>query len=106
LAGATYAVIEARNGEGGLAKALSEKPDIITLDLVMPVMSGFEVLTRLKADPRTEDIPVTIVTSKRLQEEERLELAKSASGILSKHAGSREQTIRQLRKALEKIAEL
>jgi len=105
LAGTSYEVIEARNGEEGLAKALREKPDVITLDLVMPVMSGFEVLARLKADPRTEDIPVIIVTSKRLEEEERQELAKSAAGILSKHAGSREQTIRQLRKALEKIAE-
>jgi len=106
LAGTPYEVIEARNGEEGLAKALNEKPDIITLDLVMPVMSGFEVLTRLKADHRTAHIPVIIVTSKILDDEQRQELAKSAVGILSKHADSREQTIRQLRNALEKITEL
>ncbi|MCA1961897.1 MAG: response regulator [Desulfomonile sp.] len=105
LAGTSYVVIEARSGEEGLAKAVGEKPDVITLDLVMPEMSGFEVLTRLKADPRTAHIPVIIVTSKILDEEQRRELAKSAAGVMSKHAGSREQTIRQLRKELEKIAE-
>jgi len=104
LAGTPYELIEARSGEEGLSKAVSEKPDVITLDLMMPQMTGFEVLTRLKADPRTSHIPVIIVTSKRLEDEERKELAKSASAILSKHAGSREQTIRQLRTALQKIA--
>ncbi|MBM3302276.1 MAG: response regulator, partial [Deltaproteobacteria bacterium] len=105
LAGTPYELIEARSGEEGLAKALSEKPDVITLDLMMPQMSGFEVLTRLKADPRTAHIPVIIVTSKKLDDEEHKELAKSASAILSKHASSREQTIRQLRNTLQKIAE-
>jgi CheY-like chemotaxis protein len=103
FAGTPYEVTEARSGEEGLSKALSENPDVIALDLVMPVMSGFEVLNTLKADPRTEHIPVIIVTSKRLEDEERRELAKSASAILSKHATSREQTIRQFRKTLQKI---
>jgi signal transduction histidine kinase/CheY-like chemotaxis protein len=103
LTGTPYVVIEARNGEEGLAKALSEKPDVITLDLIMPGMNGFEVLTILKADHRTKDIPVIIVTSKTLEDEERKELEMSALGILSKHASSTEQTIRQIRKTLQKI---
>jgi len=103
LAGTPYVVIEAATGEEGLAKALSEKPDVITLDLIMPGMSGFRVLTRLKADPRTENIPVIIVTSKQMEDQERKELSKSALEILSKHVSSREQTIRQLRTMLQKM---
>lgn len=104
LAGTFYEIVEADSGEEGLSRALSEQPDLITLDLVMPGMTGFEVLERLKADARTQDIPVIIVTSKRLDDEERKDLMKSAAGVLSKHASSREQTIRQLRILLEQIA--
>lgn len=104
LAETPYVLIEAGSGEEGLAKAIREQPDVITLDLVMPFMSGFEVLSRLKADLRTAHIPVIIITSKILDEEQRGELAKSVAGIMSKRAGAREQTIRQLRRELEKIA--
>lgn len=104
IAETPYVLIEAGSGEEGLGKAIREQPDVITLDLVMPGMSGFEVLTRLKTDPRTAHIPVIIVTSKILDEVQRQELSKSAAGVMSKHAGSREQTMRELRKELEKIA--
>lgn len=103
LAGTQWELIEASSGQEGIAKALKEKPDAITLDLAMPHMSGFEVLSELKADPRTRDIPVIIVTSKDLNDDERAELEKSALKVLSKHAMSREETIRSLGQELEKI---
>src|SRR5271154_6204911 len=58
-----FQVIPAFNGPTALELADSELPDIILLDVMMPRMDGFEVCRRLKADPRTTDIPVVMVTA-------------------------------------------
>ncbi|MFQ6132676.1 MAG: PleD family two-component system response regulator [Armatimonadota bacterium] len=62
LAHEGYEVEEAYDGQEGLEKAHSAKPDIIVLDVVMPQMSGKEVLRRLKEDPATAHIPVIMLT--------------------------------------------
>lgn len=56
-------VIEASNGEEGLAAAASEKPDLILLDISMPVMDGVTMLTRLKEDEALKGIPVIMLTA-------------------------------------------
>jgi DNA-binding response OmpR family regulator len=58
-----YAVNVATDGEQGLAKALDIRPDIIFLDLNLPRKDGFEVLTALRADPRTARTPVVILSN-------------------------------------------
>jgi two-component system, cell cycle response regulator len=58
-----FQVIPAFNGPTALELAESELPDIILLDVMMPRMDGFEVCRRLKANPRTTDIPVVMVTA-------------------------------------------
>src|ERR1700722_2229786 len=58
-----FQVIPAYNGPTALDLADTELPDIILLDVMMPRMDGFEVCRRLKADPRTADIPVVMVTA-------------------------------------------
>jgi two-component system, sensor histidine kinase and response regulator len=58
-----YRVLEAHDGEAGLAVARDVRPDCILLDVSMPGLSGFEVLERLAADPRTCEIPVIILTA-------------------------------------------
>src|SRR5881275_2102677 len=58
-----FEVIVADNGPVALELAESEMPDIILLDVMMPVMDGFEVCRRLKANPRTADVPVVMVTA-------------------------------------------
>jgi PAS domain S-box-containing protein len=55
-------VIQAQSGEDGLAAARLHDPDLITLDLMMPGMSGWEVLRRLKQDPELRHIPVVVVS--------------------------------------------
>lgn len=55
-------VSEAANGEEGLAKA-AEKPDLIVLDITMPVMDGVTMLTKLKEDPELKNIPVIMLTA-------------------------------------------
>jgi len=58
-----YEVITATSGKDGLKAAAWHKPDLILLDLMMPVMDGFEVLKKLKTDPKTESIPVIMLTA-------------------------------------------
>ncbi len=59
-----YSVRPARNGQEALLAAQAEPPDLVLLDIVMPVMDGWEVCERLKADARTRDVPVIFVTSR------------------------------------------
>ncbi len=58
-----FTVITASNGAEALRAANAEHPDIVLLDVMMPEMDGFEVCRRLKADSRTADIPVIMVTA-------------------------------------------
>src|SRR6266436_8409421 len=58
-----FEVIVADNGPAALELAETEMPDIILLDVMMPLMDGFEVCRRLKANPRTADVPVVMVTA-------------------------------------------
>jgi len=57
------AVCQAGNGEEGLAVAAKEKPDLILLDVTMPVMDGVTMLAKLKEDPELKAIPVIMLTA-------------------------------------------
>src|SRR5215207_1770572 len=58
-----YDTISAADGQAALDQVLSEMPDLVLLDIMMPVMDGFAVLSRLKASPATRDIPVIIISA-------------------------------------------
>jgi DNA-binding response OmpR family regulator len=58
-----YRVVTAADGDEGIALARAVKPDIIFLDVRLPKKDGFEVLTELRADPTTADIPVIILSN-------------------------------------------
>lgn len=58
-----YKVSTAYDGDEGLAKTKAEKPDLIILDIIMPTKDGFTVCEQIKNDPRTEKIPVLIMTT-------------------------------------------
>ena len=58
-----YEVVVAYNGDDGLAKARKEKPDLIILDIIMPVKDGFKAAEQLKKDPDLKKIPVIMLTS-------------------------------------------
>jgi signal transduction histidine kinase/ActR/RegA family two-component response regulator len=82
-----YQVEEAGNGCDGLRQAAT-RPDAIFLDIVMPDLTGFEVLERLKADPATRDIPVVVYTALGLGVHDRARLGEAVA-ILRKSASSR-----------------
>lgn len=58
-----YQIFSALDGEVGLMVAKKELPDLILLDLILPKKNGFEVLTELKADPSTKNIPIIVLTN-------------------------------------------
>ena len=66
---AGHDVLEAPDGERGLALAFAEVPDAIVLDLMLPLMDGYGVLSHLRADDRTRDIPVLVLTAKAQRED-------------------------------------
>ncbi len=57
-------VVTATTGLDAVAKSLSEKPDLILRDVVMPEMNGFQATRKIKKNPETADIPVIIISSK------------------------------------------
>ncbi len=59
-----YQAIAALDGIDGLKKALTEKPDLIILDIMLPGLDGFELCHRLRAYPTTADIPVLMLSAK------------------------------------------
>ena len=58
-----FAVNSATDGEDGLGKVFSDRPDIILLDLVMPKMDGITMLKKLRQDPRGKDVPVIVLSN-------------------------------------------
>jgi len=58
-----FEVLVAENGEAGCAKAIAENPDVILMDLDLPVVDGWEASRRLKNNPATRDIPIIALTA-------------------------------------------
>ncbi|RLC39804.1 MAG: response regulator [Candidatus Nealsonbacteria bacterium] len=63
LTAENYQISEAIDGEEGLKKIKEEKPDLVLLDLILPGIDGFEVLSRIKEDPSLASIPVIILSN-------------------------------------------
>ena len=63
LTGSGYAMLEAVDGETGVARAKSDQPDLILMDIQMPVLDGYEATRRIKADPDLAATPVIAVSS-------------------------------------------
>jgi two-component system, cell cycle response regulator DivK len=61
--GMGYVPVKVSGGEDGLNKAIAEKPNLILLDMRMPVMDGLEVARRLRANPETKEIPILATTA-------------------------------------------
>ncbi len=77
-------VLLADDGLRGVAVAQRQRPDIIVVDLMMPVMDGHGVLEALAKDERTAHVPVVVLTAKALPEEEERAMAAGAARFLLK----------------------
>lgn len=95
-------IIEAESGLQGILLAQAEKPDCIVLDLSLPELNGFEVLSLLKNDPETNYIPVIINTSELMKSQEQATLKQKTVAILSKEIVSQKIASIQVKEALIK----
>jgi CheY-like chemotaxis protein len=77
-------VRESVDGETGLVEMRVRPPDVVVLDLMMPVLDGFGVLATMRADPLLSSIPVVVLTAKTLTDAERQFLTRSAVRVLQK----------------------
>ena len=72
VAGTDYEITEAENGEEALAAIAKQRPDLILMDIQLPIIDGYEVTRRIKADPALRSIPIIAVTSFALDGEEHI----------------------------------
>ena len=79
-----YALVTASDGAAGLLAAARERPDLILVDLSLPVVDGWEVARRLKADPDLKHIPVIALTAHAMRGDERRALAAGCDDYLAK----------------------
>jgi two-component system, cell cycle response regulator DivK len=98
LARTGYRLLEAADGEMGVATALQELPDLILVDIQLPKISGLEATRRLRADPRTAHIPIIAITSFALSGDDEKAREAGASHYVAKPYSPREllETIRRL----------
>ncbi|HYU21218.1 MAG TPA: response regulator [Chloroflexota bacterium] len=97
---AGYTVLTAAGGEEGVAAAQRESPDLVILDLLMPDVDGFTVVEQLRANPATAAIPIIILTSKAMSEEEKARLNGQISFLAQKGEFNRAAFVELVRAAL------
>lgn len=81
---ANFTTLEAGNGLQGLQLLREQKPDVVTCDISMPLMDGYEFLLAVKEDPETKNIPVIVVTAVGQEEETAKALEMGADACLTK----------------------
>ena len=82
LAPPAYAVIRAYGGNEAITLARRLQPDLVLLDLMMPEVTGFDVVDALRRDPETARIPIVVVTAKHITEADRVGLSKSSERVI------------------------
>jgi len=97
-----YEVFESADGTDGLAKTREVKPDLILLDLILPVVDGFEVLARLKKEKDLSSIPVIILSNLGQKEDVEKGLKLGAAGYLIKAHFNPDEIIERVKDVLKR----
>jgi two-component system cell cycle response regulator DivK len=90
LSSVGYQLIEAENGEDGVAAAAADRPDLILMDIQLPLLDGYEATRRIKAQPALSAIPIIAVTSYALSGDEDKARAAGCEGYVTKPFSPRE----------------
>ena len=100
LASAGYVMIEAGNGVDGVAAAAAERPDLILMDIQLPILDGYEATRQIKADPALNAIPIIVVTSYALSGDEEKARAAGCDAYVAKPYSPR-QLLARIRNFLD-----
>ena len=84
LGNAGFDLIEAENGEQALAALAKQRPDLILMDIQLPIMDGYEAARRIRTNPEMKDIPIIAVTSYALAGDEAKALAAGCTAYITK----------------------
>ncbi len=90
LAATDYQITEAENGEEALAAVAKQRPDLILMDIQMPILDGYEATRRIKADPALRSIPIIAITSYALSGDEQKARAAGCDGYVPKSYSPRQ----------------
>ena len=98
LARTSYRLIEAGDGEAGVAAARDMRPDLVIMDIQLPKLSGLDATRQLRADPSTAGIPIVVITSFALAGDDEKARDAGATAYLAKPYSPREllEVIRKL----------
>jgi two-component system cell cycle response regulator DivK len=98
LARQPYDLLEAHDGEAGVAAARRDKPDVIVMDVQLPKLSGLDATRAIRAEPETAKIPIIVVTSFALSGDDKKAMDAGASAYLAKPYSPRQllDTIRRM----------
>jgi two-component system, cell cycle response regulator DivK len=98
LAATTYRLVEATDGEQGVATAFETRPDLILMDIQLPKLSGLEATRQLRRDARTAGTPIIVVTSFALSGDDQQAVEAGATAYLAKPYSPRQllELIRKL----------
>lgn len=99
-----WRVFKAENGKVALEHLDNKKPALILLDLMMPVMNGFEFVTRLRQNEKWHSIPVVVLTSTHLSAEEQARLQGSVETIFQKQTYDREQLLLHIQELITELS--
>jgi len=101
LAAAGFSVAKVANGRDGVAAAQKDPPGLIVLDLMLPIMNGFETLAALRSQKRTAGTPVIVLTAMELSQEEKSKLlSQGAQTVLEKGRLDKEEFIATVRRVI------
>ncbi len=100
---ANMRAVAALDGSECLELLKDSIPDVLVLDLMMPELDGFEVLERLRRDPRTMALPVIVVTAKDLTEAEKTQLNRQVVSVLEKSNLSSQRLLQEIKSTFVKL---
>jgi signal transduction histidine kinase/DNA-binding response OmpR family regulator len=97
-----YAVVAAADGVTARAHVAASLPQLVILDLMLPKVGGFELLAEWRADPRTSELPIFVLTSKELTAQEKIYLRANAQSLFHKQESWQDGLLKQLQRAVGK----
>lgn len=97
-----YLVTTANNGLEAIKAITADKPDMILLDLMMPVMDGFKVLQTIKSDPNLKEIPVVVFSAKGNTDEIGKAIAGGATDFLVKATSTPNKVVEKIKQIMTK----